>query len=81
MIKKTSCTLIGYFKTTILLFLLLLLVDREELLLLSKENEQFEDDLTEMRTQLQEESKNKKKLEQVLRDAAQAMKHALTVSI
>ena len=47
--------------------------------MLSKENEQFEEDLTRMRHDLELESKNKRKLEQVLRDAALAMKQALTV--
>ena len=48
--------------------------------MLSKENEQFDEDLARMRKALEEESKNKRKLEQVLRDAARAMKQALTVS-
>lgn len=48
--------------------------------MLSKENEQLDMDLSQTRHDLEFETKNKRKLEQVLREAAAAMKLALTVS-
>jgi len=50
---------------------------RDELSGLSKENELLEDDLTRYRRELDEEKRNKRKLDKVLRDAAQSLKTAL----
>ena len=47
---------------------------------MSKENELLEDDLTRYRRELDEEKRNKRKLDKVLRDAAQSLKTALHVS-
>lgn len=48
--------------------------------MLSKENEQFEEDLSQTKDDLEKEKKNTRKLEKVLRDAAWAMRGALMVS-
>ena len=54
---------------------------REELHSLSKENEQLEEDLTDIRADLEKERKEKRKLEKVLADAATALQNALSVCI
>ena len=48
--------------------------------MLSKENEQFEDDLKNTRGDLEHQTKDRRKLERVLRDAAGSMQLALSVS-
>lgn len=53
---------------------------RDELQILSKENEQFEEDLSRVKQELEEERKNKQKLERVLRDSAMSLKAALMTS-
>ena len=53
---------------------------RDEIQQLARENELLEADLTQIKTELLAEKKNKRKLEKVLADCAAALKVALTVS-
>lgn len=52
---------------------------RDELLQLAKNGELLETDMEEMRRELLEEKKHKRKLEKILADCAKALKTALTV--
>ena len=47
--------------------------------MMSKENEQFEEDLTNARNMMAEDGKNRDKLERVLKDTAASLKQALNV--
>lgn len=54
-------------------------VFRDELLALSKENEHFEEDLSRLKAELEEERKNKCKLEKILKEASWSLRTALIV--
>ena len=47
--------------------------------MMSKENEQFEEDLTNARNMMAEDGKSRDKLERVLKDTAASLKQALNV--
>lgn len=53
---------------------------RDELQKLARDNELLEDDLNQKSQILQEERKNKHKLEQIIGDCSGSLKQALTVS-